>query len=513
MFFPVVCSDIGKDNSDSWTGLNSDGAACLKNVREVYRDDDLQELVYAVDIEFIANEYQRYPIELFGMVSVFTRKDFGFSVPNDNGIFAFDKLFRPEFTGLLRAAPKTDGETFLHPRYLDFITHCQISSGLDGISGSITMDGYPLSQGLKVMRQEQSIGEIDLAVQIGDKSSHLFSGYAMEINTNDSEGSYSISAKLAGIDRKMSDMKLFCAPFWDGDRLEAICAYFEEYLKLQFKMIDHEVRYYSNAKPVYTNIYASTGTWHASSDSIVPNDIKHPDFRMPRSVDWRSPAINFVNGTVCLDALKQIGEKCSCTFCPQLDGTGTFYEINLLGYPYYVDNQLYIVEFDASDVISFNLAPYLDNKYNSIATFGFLQKRDSNGRVLTNESVHPGVFYNRTNGSDGYDIQQVGVQFPWSRPSIKVENGMYTLSELEYIHKNRIRMMTSEIYQGSMTVPGNTRVYHLYQRIAVAGIPFFVISIDHDLDLQNKTWTTSYGIQYINVMEGGGLILEEGGKP
>jgi hypothetical protein len=42
-------------------------------------------------------------------------------------------------------------------------------------------------------------------------------------------------------------MKLVCAPFWDGDRLEAICAYFKHYLKVNLKMVNYECNDIKNA--------------------------------------------------------------------------------------------------------------------------------------------------------------------------------------------------------------------------------------------------------------------------
>ena len=49
-----------------------------------------------------------------------------------------------------------------------------------------------------------------------------------------------------------------------------------------------------------------------------------------------------------------------------------------------------------------------------------------------------------------------------------------------------------------MTVRGNTRVNHMYQRIRACGQEYFVISIEHNLDLSSKVWTTSYQLQCIN---------------
>jgi hypothetical protein len=67
-----------------------------------------------------------------------------------------------------------------------------------------------------------------------------------------------------------------------------------------------------------------------------------------------------------------------------LDGVGYFYELNDYGYPYYVDNQTSSVQFDLSDLSSISLTPSIVNKYNSIATLGFIVKKNNDGTVDNN---------------------------------------------------------------------------------------------------------------------------------
>ena len=118
--------------------------------------------------------------------------------------------------------------------------------------------------------------------------------------------------------------------------------------------------------------------WMANPLTATSNDIPNSDFRVPRSFDWKKPAINFVNGTPCLQALNNLAEKTSCVFCVGLDGCGYFYELNNYGYPYYVDNQTNVVEFQYKDIISISVSPNMSNKYNGITTIGFLSTFNSN---------------------------------------------------------------------------------------------------------------------------------------
>jgi hypothetical protein len=490
--YPLVFSNVFATQDDNaWSGLNKQGAKCITNARYVCSDTELQESIYAVDLEFTASEIQRYPIELFGIVLVYERNAFQFTISNSNGNFLFEKPVFNQFTGLV------EQQTMLNKQYLGLMTSLSVSSSLDGVSGQFSMDGYPLMQGIKTFKQTQSIGEADFAIYKDGYVNELCKGYAMELSTSDSESSYAINAQFAGVNKKMEDMKLICAPFWDGDRLEMICAYFEAYLNLKIKMIDYTVTNYNGAKSVSNDLYGPIGTWCSESHTIINNSqINHPVFRVPRSCDWRSPSVNFNSGTTCMEALKKLGEMTGCVCIPQLDGTIVYYELNNYGFPFYVWNQKYIVEFQATDIISISLSPSLENKYNSIATFGFLAKKDVDGKVEADDKVQHGAFYSNT--LDG-TFSPRGVQFPWSRASVGVESAMFTRAELMEVHINRIKMMTAEIYKGTVQVWGNTKVNHIYQRIRICGINFFVISIDHEIDAAGKTWTTSYGIQCIDI--------------
>lgn len=517
-FYPLVCANIGENIADEWSGLSNDGSDCVSDVRFVTSDDKLQESIYAVDFEFSSSSFQRYPIEIFGAVAVFERHNFQFPVDGSNGSFEFERHAISMFTGLVEEQNKF-GLDLLYPignpnpdtqdtnfwggtfKFFPLINSVSISASMDGISGSMSIDGYPLSQGIKVFKQEQTIGEIDLAVMQNGVSHYLFSGYGMELATNNSENSYNIGVNLYGINKKLEDMRLICCPFWDGDRLEMISSYFEEYAKIQIRMIDHTVTRYEDAKYVnleqYTNGESENDSYWASNSKTIVNSvgIRHPTFRVPRSCDWRSPAVTFPVNEVVMNALKQLGQLTGCICIPQLDGNIVFYELNNLGFPYYVDNQEDIVVFRPTDIISISMQPQLQNKYNAIATFGLLQRKNPEGKVLAEENVKFGSYFNKTN--DG-QMPNVGVQYPWTRQSVGVESAMLTNLELAAIHQNRIKMMTADIYIGNLTVKGNTSVNHIYQKISVAGHEYFVLSIEHSLDFSSKVWTTSYQIQCIN---------------
>ena len=509
--YPLAVVDSGSSESD-WSGISKRGATCITATR-VCSNSATMESIYKAEFHFKSSKMLRAPVEVFGAEIVLKRKEFQFSHKSGNGTFALcattsgsnvvdgdGAKIREQYSRARTIQASTR-------KYLSLITSLSVTTSMDGVSGSMELDGYPIEQGIGVIQQKQSIGELDLAVDLRSNTDNtkqndnnpnptIFRGYGMEIATAGSDSDYRLSVKLEGVQRKMSDMKLVCAPFWDGDRLEAICLYFEQYMKLKLYMIDNKVNKYGDAKPVSNNLFSSTGTWQ-SEDALTKteNDVDGVNdnaFRVPRSFNWKSPAVNFQTGTACLEALKKLAELTSCVFVPA-NGYGVFYELNQYGCPYYVKNQIdnnHYVTFSLQEIISINMAPTYENWYNSIATFGFLRKfgRDAAVKPVSTDTVMPGINYSQTSST----------LFPWSRHNVGVENGFLTKSQLKKIHNTRVRFSKAERYQGTITVVGNTRVTHMYQVIKLAGAYYYVLQISHSIDTSRKMWTTSYQVGYFS---------------
>jgi hypothetical protein len=52
--------------------------------------------------------------------------------------------------------------------YWDLITNCDLQFGLDGVTGSLNLDSYPIVGEIDEILPAQSIGEIDLDIQFVD---------------------------------------------------------------------------------------------------------------------------------------------------------------------------------------------------------------------------------------------------------------------------------------------------------------------------------------------------------
>lgn len=508
--FPLVCTN-DVTNSSGWSGtLSSAGAASCVVISGgtsatggmasgsnglVCNDDYMQQSIYRAKFKFTSDKLLRYPLQVFGAVVAMYRKSLPFPVKKNNGKFKLSSSahnFGNYASCVGSQVPSGTGY------FYNLITGCQVQCGMEGASGRLTLDGYLLNS-LQYFKREQFIGEIDLDVK---NQGNLFKGFGMEITTENQQNNYNIGVNLAGTQKKLQDMKLVCAPFWDGDRLQAICNYFQNYCNVKIKMINHACSSFENAKQInYTGgIFSSAGNWISNKTNAIGNTtIKSTDFRVGRSWSWESPHINFPTGTSCLEALNKLATDTSCIFTVGLDGVGYFYELNDFGYPYYVDSQTSSVEFDLSDLSSISLTPSIVNKYNSIATLGFIVKKNNDGTIDNNSiatATQPGFMYTKIDDDSKYAGKTL---FPWTRHNVGIEQGYLTKVQLHNLHRNRVLFSISDVYTGSITVRGNLDVTHLYQKIKVGGIPFFVNSIDHNLDLQKKSWTTTYGITYQNI--------------
>ena len=509
-FYPIVCATVSGGDEEDWKDLSAGSAKGASRVAAVpyCNDDDRQETIYKVTFSFEANHKIRYPLEIFGAVAVCEKHDIAFEMPNGNGNFVTSmngegfsgKSFHDDSKNRIKLEFRNGLSSGQFNAIPNAITGVNCSFSLDDVSGDLDLDAYALNYDIRQLKQQQPVGSLclDIVNEHGEQNP-LFRGYGMEVGVRNNGNSDSLSIQLAGVGRKLEDIKLVCCPFWDGDKLIDICRYIEALANIRICMINgghNPVTSYSQKKTI------ADGGWYSESNTIVTDrKINHPFFRVPRSFDWRNPAVRFENNTSVLEALQRLGEYTGCKFVVEPDGCCVFYELNDMGYPFYVDNQpdSQAVVIYPSDIVSLDLTPDLDHKYNTIVTMGFLQRKDKHGKVLAEQNVEPGVFYTKigknTDGN-GDAIEEIAgdILFPWARVNVGTETGMFTNPELAEIHANRVKYSVSEIYKGNITVKGRTDINHIYQKIKVNGEYFFVSTISHSIDTQGKTWTTSYGL-------------------
>lgn len=486
--YPVVnCYNDMMDASEIWSGISRKGAKCIE-AKLAYVDHGKQEAVYYFDIQFKAKFPQRYPIECFGVVIAAHVTSRNINIMNGNGVFSIGP--RANIRSKYPAARRK--QSVSSDKYLGIMSSLSVNAGLDGINGQMVLDGYPLDQGIANVIQDQLIGEVDLKVDLHPYSNNpnpdIFKGFGMEMSTSNSNGAYKMSVELKGTQQKLMDMKIIACPFFDGDELEKICQYVEDYAKIPIRMMNYTISNPKQALPtgVQDGWLAKTG--------YQPDENMNETFRVPRSTNFESPAIAYPNGVSCFDLLKDVAQQTGCIFSVGMDGIGYMYELNELGVPYILVNQMMgnVVRFDATEIIGVDIAPSFENRFTHVSTFAMAEykskKADTIAENVRNEVLYP--MHRSTNLGDPI--------FPWSKHTIQVVNGYLSPEQLTAVHHANILSSTMDRYDGSITVLGNTKVYFLFQLIKISNQYFYVTNISHNIDLQTKMWTTSYQVNYFN---------------
>ncbi len=459
--------------------------------RLVEYDAETQTSVFRADFRFDAGDVlQKYPVEIFGLIHVTKREGRLNDILNGDGDFRRDfsvNVVGELYTDYTNGAACCDNAA----GWEKFITGVQVQHGLEGTTGTLSLDKY-LMMKLNVLPQ-QIIGALTLVAENGfyneDGSTmnggahdikpneeyempwgQFFKGYAMEIQDQVSESSSTLGVRLTGIQKKLSDMKLVNCPFWDGDAVftsdpEGVMNYFISYTGCRLK---------------YVPEFSSRG-------------VSVHDMILPRSWDWKAPAVNFVLGTPCLDAIREIAKKINHQFIIQPDGCGYFYHMDEYGCPEWVSRGPVVASFSAADIISMEITPYLENRYNTFLTLGVLAEENSENGSLFPAGEKPGMKFSQVhiNSND----------YPWSRIYTFAEPGIVTIKDLEEFHRVNVRFGTSEIYEGSVTVPG-CHAFCIFDRVKIGSMDFYLTGITHDLNMQTKEWITSLSIARFDVNGG-----------
>ena len=214
------------------------------------------------------------------------------------------------------------------------------------------------------------------------------------------------------------------------------------------------------------------------------------NIRVPASFDYQKPAVDFALGTSCLQALKELALMCNCQFIIQPDGKGYFYEMDDIGKPIWIGSSPTVKTYKNSDIISWNINPYLENKYNTFLTMGYLIKQvPKDATTPINVSTKPGIMLTK--------VSPAGANYPWSRIITKAAPGYVTKSELEKFHNANKKFGLADIYQGTVTVPGYPH-FALFDKVSIADRTYYIIGITQNIDLQTKTWTTGLQIAKIS---------------
>ena len=335
--------------------------------------------------------------------------------------------------------------------WISYATSISISRTLDGTTGSISLDKYAMMVQDDI--PEQSIGGIILEMHGGNTNQRegsgetvmvpgkVFSGIAMEITDNVAEGGDSLSINLYGLEKKLEEIKLINAPFWDGDKISVAAAWLGEYGGVDISF--------------------------AFGDGTLS---------LPRSTSFEAPAVNFQMGTTVLEALKTIGEMTNQSFIIQRDGVGYYYKRNDLGVPLQAySGNLHV--YTSTNVISMDVQPFFGNFYNTVMTVGLLNESPS---MEKEPPLFPGVRFNTL---------KTDPPLPWSKIMVDGVQGYLDNDKLNDIHARNLKLFRHYISTGSITVPGNSSI-DLFDRIQIDDKEFYIHGVTQNIDLASGVWTT-----------------------
>ena len=431
---------------------------------------DTQEMktIWKFGFQMKTDKKETKPGELFGFIKVLKKSGKPNDVINKDGVYiqSHNRDLLNKFGCPFKIYSGTDDG------WSEYITNVQTQVSFQGMSGSLTLDKYAMKKDLTSL-PEQNVGAITLQAFGGayeqfsgnklyeQEKGLIFKGYALQTSNNLSENSATMSVSLVGVERKLQDIKMINAPFWDGDLLfggkSSVMEYFRSY----------------------------TACYLQEVSSFLPKGKN--GYILPKSDNYQKPAINFTTGTSCLQALRTVAQRCDLKMVIQPNGRVYFYETDEQFLPYYLKNSSVVKRFSETQIISYNISPSLQNRFNSFATMGFLTTSTPSSQFdPTKVGTIPGILFDSNPPKNGFD-------FPWSRIISEVIPGWLTAQQLQEQHRINIKRGKAQIYQGNIQVAGISNLY-LYDKIMIGETTYFITGISQNIDLQNKVWTTDLNI-------------------
>lgn len=372
-------------------------------------------------------KYTRKTGEIFGSI-LETRETRDFPIKNGNGNFAL--TFTPSGGG---AGSSSD--------WVDYIQSINVSVGLDGSSGSITVDKYGVAaQDAEVV---QSVGAvtIDMTGGFGTQAGRIFSGLAYGIEDARSTDGATVNINLVGLEKKMDDIALINVPFMDGETLATAADFLCRYAGILYDL--------SNADP---NV-----TLQASEDINVAR------------YDWKS-------GTTVRSAVDDIMGDILHHWVIHKDGVMYFYELNpVTGLPITLGTD-WEPSYPGTKVVSVSSTSDFEDLRNEIVVLALDSVMQGQGSNISTVPMYPRVASRQTSTTP--DI-------PWARTLVRPVPGFITQTKTESIADSLQQM--SQVYElvGRLSIPGNGNIkpYDMWGNLVI-------ISVSHTIDLQGKTWTT-----------------------
>jgi len=374
------------------------------------------------------DDHDRYAGEILGSIfEIVEARDF--PIKNGNGSFS------------LGWSGGTPGDPSSTADWRDYIQSLTVSVGIDGSSGSISVDKYGVAGQDAVAVQDIGAVTISMAGGFGTVAGSIFQGLAMGVSENVTADGAAWEVPLVGLEKKMEDIALINVPFFDGETATTAIRFLTKYAGLRVNF---------------------AGAPSAGVDRLsVSEDVNVARF------DWKS-------GTSVKSAMDDVMEDLQYNYVVR-DGTVYIYELDASGLPVFSgpDRE---PGYTGVNIINEDQSPDFEVLRNEILVIGLEAVPEGTGTDIGNIPTFP-RFEKRTTTTTP-DV-------PWAKSVVRPLPGTLTLAQISDI-ADRVQAMTKNYYiLGRTTIPGNASIKP-YDKWG----SFIVYSVTHNIDFNAKTWTT-----------------------
>ena len=378
------------------------------------------------DIPFSMTEtdYQRFAGEIFAYV-LEVKETRNYSIKNGNG--NFDLVW----TG---GTPGGSGGT-----WSKYIKSVSVTVGIDGSSGSISVDKYGVAGQEAVA--VQSIGAVVLSATggTGTVAGNIFHGLGMGIANTDQAGDSTWTIPLVGLEKKLEDIALINPPFMDGETLSTAIDFLSRYAGIVSDM--------------------------SAAD---------PTIRLSATEEINSARFDWKSGTSVKSALEDVLQDVLHWYCIR-DGVLHIYQLDSTGLPITLGPDR-SGGYDSTNMISNDKTPDFEDLKNYIVAMALQGEPGGTGTDLQSVPTFP-LIEARTKAT----VPDV----PWAKCLVRVFPGVLDPTKLSDI-ADRMSNSTS-LYElsGKLSIPGNADIkpYDTWGNLVIA-------SVTHTVDLEAKTWVT-----------------------
>lgn len=370
----------------------------------------------------------RYAGEVLGSIFEITEER-DFPINNGNGNFELN------WTGGSAGDPSPSGD------WRDYVQSLSVSIGLDGSSGSVTVDKYGIAGQDAVAVQDIGALTISMTGGFGTVAGSIFEGLAMGVSENVSSTGATWEVPLVGLETKMEDIALINVPFFDGETATTAIRFLTKYAGINVS--------FANAP-------------NAALDRLsVSEDVNVARF------DWKS-------GTSVKSALDDVMDDLQYGYVVR-DGTVFIYELDSEGLPVSPgpDRE---PGYTGTNIIIENQSPDFDVLRNEILIIGLEAVPEGTGTNIGNIPTFPR--FERRSSTTTPDL-------PWARSMVRPLPGTLTIDEISDFADKQEAMTKNYYVLGRTTIAGNADIKP-YDKWG----DFIIYSVTHNIDFNAKTWTT-----------------------